>query len=251
MSGVSRLQYPPDIRIIRVMCTGRVDPKFAFEAFRRGIDGVLIVGCKLNECKYVTNGNYHALNLVLLSRRVMEHIGLNPQRLLIEFMNSSEGQRFAETVTRFSSAIRELGPVGKGPGERSEGLQERIARVLKLLPYLKLQLREKLNERLEDPSRWEGHFTLEEVKELLDNPPSYWIDPEECRACMACLRRCPAGAIEGGKKLIHVIDQDLCIKCGSCMEACRFGAVKRLVGEPVPPPPPKEMRQVRKEAATA
>jgi len=122
---------------------------------------------------------------------------------------------------------------------------------LRLLPYLKLQLREKLNQRLEDPSQWEGYFTLEEVKELLEKAPSYWIDPEECRACMACLRRCPAEAIEGGKKLVHVIDQGRCIKCGSCLEACRFGAVKKLVGQPVPPPPPKEMRQVRQEAATA
>jgi len=249
MSGVSRLQYPTFIRVIRVMCSGRVDPKFVFYAFQKGIEGVMIVGCRLNECKYITHGNYHALNMVLLSKRIMEYIGLNPERLMIEFMNSSEGQRFAETVTKFTSTILELGPVGKGKGERPDGLKERIGEVLRLLPYIKLQMREKLSARLEDPALWDGHFTLEEVRELFEKVPSYWIDPEECRACMACLRRCPVGAIDGGKKLVHIVKQDLCIKCGTCMEACRFGAVKKLVDQPVPPPIPEDRRQVKKEEA--
>jgi NAD-dependent dihydropyrimidine dehydrogenase PreA subunit len=73
---------------------------------------------------------------------------------------------------------------------------------------------------------------------------SYYIDPEKCQACMTCLRRCPAEAIVGGKNRIHVIDQDKCIKCGTCFEVCppRFASVKKLVGEPVPPPVPEEKR---------
>jgi NADH:ubiquinone oxidoreductase subunit F (NADH-binding)/(2Fe-2S) ferredoxin/ferredoxin len=83
-------------------------------------------------------------------------------------------------------------------------------------------------------------------KELI----AFYIDPEKCQACMTCLKKCPAEAISGGKKRIHVIDQEKCTKCGTCFEVCppRFGAVKRISGEPVPPPPPEEARRVLKES---
>jgi len=79
-------------------------------------------------------------------------------------------------------------------------------------------------------------------KELI----AYYIDPEKCKACMICLRKCPADAIEGGKKLIHVIDQKKCTKCGTCFESCppRFSAVRKISGEPVPPPIPEEQRTI-------
>jgi len=83
-------------------------------------------------------------------------------------------------------------------------------------------------------------------KELI----SYYIDPEKCQACMVCLRKCPAEAIVGGKKQIHVIDQDKCTKCGTCFEVCpsRFSAVTRLSGKPVPPPIPEEERTIVRES---
>ena len=83
-------------------------------------------------------------------------------------------------------------------------------------------------------------------KELI----SYHIDPEKCRACMICLRKCPAEAIEGGKKQIHVIDQEKCTKCGTCFEVCpaRFSAVQKISGEPIPPPIPKEARTLVRES---
>lgn len=79
---------------------------------------------------------------------------------------------------------------------------------------------------------------------------SYYIDPEKCQACMICLRQCPAGAIAGGKSQIHVIDQEKCTKCGTCFEVCptRFGAVKKISGEPVPPPVPEEARMIARES---
>lgn len=227
------------------MCTGRVDLKDILYAFYRGLDGVLVVGCRLGECKFATHGNYHALNVGLLAKRILEHLGVNPRRLRIEFMSSADGPLFTQVVKETVETIRALGPLGDGQ------LKGKLGEVMKLLPYLKVSLREKLSQRLQDPTQWEGHFTLEEIAGLLNNVPSYWIDPEECRACMACLRRCPAQAIDGGKKLVHIILQDRCIKCGSCMEACRFGAVKKIVGEPVPPPVPPERRQVKKEAEEA
>jgi NADH:ubiquinone oxidoreductase subunit F (NADH-binding)/(2Fe-2S) ferredoxin/ferredoxin len=82
---------------------------------------------------------------------------------------------------------------------------------------------------------------------------SYYIDPEKCKACMICLRQCPAGAIIGGKNQIHVIDQEKCTKCGTCFEACppRFGAAKRISGEPVPSPIPEEARMIARESKEA
>ncbi|MGB6873511.1 MAG: NADH-quinone oxidoreductase subunit NuoF [Dehalococcoidia bacterium] len=79
---------------------------------------------------------------------------------------------------------------------------------------------------------------------------SYYIDPEKCQACMICLRQCPAGAIAGGKNQIHVIDQEKCTKCGTCFEVCppRFGAVKKISGEPVPPPIPEEARMIARKS---
>ena len=80
MAGVSRLQYTTEMRLIRVMCSGRVDLAFVLRAFSNGMDGVFIGGCRLNECNYITHGNYDALNMLLLCRKIMEHIGLNPER---------------------------------------------------------------------------------------------------------------------------------------------------------------------------
>ena len=112
MAGVARLQYSTETRLIRVMCSGRVDLEFVLRAFSKGMDGVFIGGCRLNECNYITHGNYHALNMVLLCKKIMEHIGLNPERLRIAFMSSGEGNLFSEIIDDFGKKIKELGPLG-------------------------------------------------------------------------------------------------------------------------------------------
>jgi coenzyme F420-reducing hydrogenase delta subunit/NAD-dependent dihydropyrimidine dehydrogenase PreA subunit len=216
LAGVSRYQYPPNIRVIRVMCSGRVDPAFIFRAFSKGADGVFIGGCWLGECHYVTEGNYEALNMTNLCKKLLEQIGLNPERLRIEWVSASEGIRFAEIVTNFTKQLKELGPLGIGEGKEPE--------------QLKLDL-----EAAESYAR----------KKLV----SYYIDPDKCQACMICLKKCPAGAIIGGKNQVHVIDQEKCIGCGICLQVCppRFGAVKRILAEPVPPPIPEEARIIVRE----
>ena len=87
------------------MCSGRVDLAFILRAFARGADGVFIGGCRLNECNYVTHGNYHALNLTLLGKQIMQHIGLNPRRLRIEFMSGGEGLLFTDVVDAFVEQV--------------------------------------------------------------------------------------------------------------------------------------------------
>jgi len=213
------------------------------------MDGVFIGGCRLNECNYITHGNYHALNMVLLCRKIMEHIGLNPERLSIEFMTSGEGMLFTEVVDDFCKKVRELGPLGKGEQIDEDHLKSKLEEVRKLIPYIKIVKRKKLESRLENEEQYDGFYTNDEIDRLFREVVSYYIDPHQCQACMICLRRCPVEAIAGGKNQIHVIDQDKCIKCGTCFEACppRFGAVKQISGEPVPPPIPQEERtMVRK-----
>lgn len=246
MAGVSRLQYTPDIRLIRVMCSGRVDLEFILRAFSNGMDGVFIGGCRLNECNYSTHGNYAALNMVLLCRKIMEHIGINPERLSIKFMSSGEGILFTEVVDVFCNNVKALGPIGKGEGIEKGELKSKLEEVRKLIPYIKIVKRKKLESRLENEEEYDGIFTIGEIDRLFSNVVSYYIDPDKCQACMICHKKCPVEAIVGAKNQIHVIDQEKCIKCGTCFDACpsRFGAVKKISGEPVPLPIPEEERTI-------
>ncbi|MEJ2725839.1 MAG: hydrogenase iron-sulfur subunit [Deltaproteobacteria bacterium] len=223
--------------------------EFVLRAFSKGMDGVFIGGCRLNEFNYITHGIYNALNMVLLCRKIMEHIGLNPERLRIEFMSAGEGIHFAEVMNDFGRQVKELGPLGTGEELNGDELKSKIQEVTKLIPYIKIVKREKLESRLENEGEHEGFFTSEEIDKLFSEVVSYYIDPEKCQACMICQRKCPAEAIEGRKNQIHVIDQDKCIKCGTCFEACppRFGAVQELSGGPVPPPLPEEERTIARK----
>jgi F420-non-reducing hydrogenase iron-sulfur subunit len=228
------------------MCSGRVDLEFVLRSFSNGMDGVFIGGCRLNECNYITHGNYHALNMVLLCRRLMEHIGLNPERLRIEFMSSAEGVAFAEVMSEFGNEVTKLGPLGKAEGNEQKELKSKLAQLTKLVPYIKVVNQEKLASRLKNPEEYGNLFTKDEIDRLFKEIISYYIDPEKCQACMTCAKRCPVEAIISAKNQVHVIDQDKCIKCGTCLEACptRFGAVTKISGGPVPPPLPEDKRAI-------
>jgi ferredoxin len=210
------------------------------------MDGVYIGGCRLDECKYITQGNYHALNMVLLSKKIMEHIGLNPERLRIEFMSSAEGSRFAETVNDFIKKVSAIGPFGKSEGLDENGLKSKLNEIGSLLPYIKIVTRDKLSLRLKEPEEWNKLFTKDEINKLFSEVISYYIDPEKCQACMTCAKRCPVEAIISAKNQVHVIEQEKCIKCGTCFEVCptKFSAVTKISGEPVPPPIPEEKRTI-------
>ena len=246
MAGVSRLQYTTEARLIRVMCTGRIDLSFILRGFSNGADGVFIGGCHPGECNYIVHGNYHALGMVHLCKRIMENIGINPERLRIDWCNAGEGIRFSRIMNDFSNKVKELGPLGQGEGMDENELKSKIEEVTKLIPYIKIAKKEKLEKRLENVEEYDEFFTSDEIDTLFREVVSYYIDPDKCQACGICLRRCPVKAIVGSKNQIHVIDQEKCIKCGTCFEACppRFGAVKEITGEPVPPAIPEEKRTI-------
>jgi len=109
LAGVSRFQYPPNIRIIRVMCSGRVDPVFVLDAFREGADGVLVTGCHLGDCHYV-DGNKRAEHRIKLLKRLLPQLGLEPERLRLEWISAAEGNKFAELVKETVEEIKKLGP---------------------------------------------------------------------------------------------------------------------------------------------
>jgi len=207
---------------------------------------VFIGGCRLNECNYITHGNYDALNMVLLGKRIMEHIGLNPDRLRIQFASSAEGNLFAEVMNEFGNQVRELGPLGAGEGIDTNELKSKLAEIRKLVPYIKIVNQEKLATRPRNPEEYDRLFSKDEIDKLFAEVISYYIAPEKCPACMICGRSCPVEAIAGGKNLIHVIDQAKCIKCNTCFEVCpdRFGAVTKISGAPVPPSIPEEKRAI-------
>ncbi|MCK4481913.1 hydrogenase iron-sulfur subunit [Candidatus Bathyarchaeota archaeon] len=110
LAGVSRIQYPPNIRIIRVMCSGRVDPSFILEALKDGADGVLVAGCHLpSDCHYIS-GNFKALRRIKLLKNVLEQFGIEPERVRLEWISASEGDKFATVVKDMVEQIKKLGP---------------------------------------------------------------------------------------------------------------------------------------------
>ncbi|HOB18307.1 MAG TPA: hydrogenase iron-sulfur subunit [Candidatus Methanoculleus thermohydrogenotrophicum] len=109
LAGGSRIQYPPDIRAIRVMCTGRIDPLFILKAFQDGADGVLVSGCHFGDCHYL-EGNYKAAKRMFLLKSVLKNIGLEDKRLRMTFVSASEGAKWATVMEDVVNTITELGP---------------------------------------------------------------------------------------------------------------------------------------------
>ncbi|KPK73298.1 MAG: methyl-viologen-reducing hydrogenase subunit delta [Acidithiobacillales bacterium SM23_46] len=110
LAGVSRIKWPPNVRPIRIMCTGRIDPQFVVKAFRSGADGVLVSGCHPGDCHYY-EGNYKALRRVHLLKRVLEQFGIHPDRLKLTWVSASEGDRWAELTKEMTETVRRLGPL--------------------------------------------------------------------------------------------------------------------------------------------
>jgi coenzyme F420-reducing hydrogenase delta subunit len=125
LAGVSRFQYPPNVRIIRVMCSARVDPTIVLEAFIRGLDGVMVLGCHLGDCHYMT-GNYYAQKRMKATENVLKSVGLSPSRLLVDWVSASEGERFATLVKEFTEKVRKLGPLGNETVLEPQQLRRRL-----------------------------------------------------------------------------------------------------------------------------
>jgi F420-non-reducing hydrogenase iron-sulfur subunit len=109
LAGTSRIQYPPNVRIIRLMCSGALDPLYVFRALVAGVDGVLIGGCHPGDCHY-SDGNYKARRRVAVIKGVLREMGLDEERVMLRWISASEGQRFAETVEEMVEKVKAKGP---------------------------------------------------------------------------------------------------------------------------------------------
>jgi len=172
LAGVSRYQYPPNVRVIRLMCSGRVDPSFILRAFSKGIDGVFIGGCWLGECHYLTQGNYQAISMMHLTRKLLKQIGIDPERLRLEWVSASEGIRFAEVISDFTSQLKKLGPLGIDSSENGTGMRIKLEAANSLVPYLRLVGRERLRVHFETREEYEEFFNSDEVDRLFNESVS-------------------------------------------------------------------------------
>lgn len=109
LAGVSRFQYPPNARIVRVMCSGRVEPQFILRAFELGADGVLVAGCHIGDCHYIS-GNEKAQKKIEATKDLIDQLGIGSTRLRLEWISASEGSKFAETMKDFIEHLKGLGP---------------------------------------------------------------------------------------------------------------------------------------------
>jgi len=109
LAGTSRIQYPPNIRVIRLMCTGALDPIYVLRAFLEGADGILIAGCHPGDCHYL-NGNYKARRRVAILKEILKELGLEEDRVWLRWISASEGQRFADTVKDMVEYLKAKGP---------------------------------------------------------------------------------------------------------------------------------------------
>lgn len=112
LAGLSRMQYPANIRIIRVPCSGRVNPQFVLRAFQKGADAVLVAGCHPGDCHYTT-GNFFTRRRYLLMKRMLDFLGIDSRRFQVRWISGSEAPKFKEVVTQLSEEIKALGPNGK------------------------------------------------------------------------------------------------------------------------------------------
>jgi F420-non-reducing hydrogenase iron-sulfur subunit len=148
------------------MCTGRVDLAFILRAFSNGADGVYLGGCWPGECHYATEGNYHALSNVLLMKKVLAHIGVNPERLAIEWVGASEGIRFAEIMNDVSKRIIELGPLGRAEGLDPKRLAFKLEAVKSIIPYMRLVERERLRMHFQKEEEYREYYASDELNRL-------------------------------------------------------------------------------------
>jgi len=141
LAGTARIKYAPNVRIIRVMCSGRVDPTFVMKAFSMGADGVMMAGCHPGECHYIEQ-NYKAMRRYSMIQHTLKQLGIEPDRFRLVWASAAEGQQLAEAVDKFVEDVRKLGPLDwpanwQEDGGRQEALEAIVkehAEVMEVLP---------------------------------------------------------------------------------------------------------------------
>jgi coenzyme F420-reducing hydrogenase delta subunit/ferredoxin len=215
LAGTTRLSMPPCFTVLRVMCSGRVDPLFILKAFALGADGVIVTGCHPGDCHY-TSGNIHARRRVDFLGQVLDPLGLS-SRLEMQYISAAEGVRFQHVLTDFAARVARLGPSPVPPTAAELPAHKRDA-FRQLLRHLVDQLGIDVAP---------GAVISEEtVAEGYGNPR---YDPERCIGCGACAASCPQQNIEirdadGTRRISHFHSR--CVRCAACEESCPVEALE-------------------------
>lgn len=198
LAGVSRMQYPPNARIIRVMCSGRVEPYFILRALELGADGVLVAGCHIGDCHYIS-GNVEAEKRMNATMEILDKLGIGRQRMRLEWISASEGQKFASTMKEFTEQIRALGP---NPMARPDPVKKPSA-----------NLKAKIDALIEDT----GAFDCVECGKCTTVCPVAKYDPNF--APRTIVLRATEGQVQNISK-----DKDIwtCITCEQCNSMCPY-----------------------------
>jgi len=125
LAGVSRIQYPSNIRVVRVMCSGRIDPVIPLQVFAKGADGVIVMGCHPGDCHY-SEGNLYEEKKIKMLKKLLTLTGLGSERLELEWVSASEGQRFAQVIRQFTEQVRKAGPSPLSGSNPDKNIQDNV-----------------------------------------------------------------------------------------------------------------------------
>lgn len=215
LAGTTRLQMPAGFTVLRVMCSGRVDPLFILQALALGADAVLVTGCHPGDCHY-TSGNLHARRRVDFLKQILEHLGLFG-RLEMHYISAAEATRFQQLLTDSVERIARLGPSPLRASSAELPRHKRDA-LRAMLRYIADRLRAEIPE---------GTLLPEEMVVEGYGEPEY--DPERCLGCGACAVNCPQHNIEltdaGGTRTISQFHSQ-CVRCATCEQVCPVEALR-------------------------
>ena len=168
LAGVSRIQYPTNIRVIRVMCSGRVDPSFVADAFIHGIDGVLVLGCHLGDCHYIT-GNYEAEIKMKALSKLLDLINFS-NRMRLDWVSAAEGNKFAQIVLEFTNHIKKLGPSPIKEKQKGPQITDSLQAVKNVLEDSRLRgLIARQRELVTDKNVYGEQISVERFENLIDD----------------------------------------------------------------------------------
>ncbi len=154
------------MKIVRVMCTGRIDPSFILRAFANGVDGVFVGGCWLGECHYLTEGNHHAVSMMNITKKLLKQCGVNTDRLRLEWVSAAQGIRFAEVVTDFSKQIQGIGPLATNEAREENKLRLKLKAAISIVPYVRLVERERMRAHFNTREEYDAYFNTDEVNRI-------------------------------------------------------------------------------------
>lgn len=195
LAGTSRFSYPTNVRIIRVMCSGRVDPVFIFKAFETGSDGVLVSGCHPGECHYIS-GNLKAEERVKATKQLLEMLGLEPERLRLEWISAAEGGKFSRVVSEFTEDLRQIGPVIPLKTERKRAMSS--DQLLKVFKETNVQYCLECGKCTSScpiartGADYSPRKTVERFQLGLENKILMGNNLWRCLTCYLCSKRCPS-----------------------------------------------------------